>query len=364
MSDRLHLATRKGLFLLERGHSGWTIASTSFLGDPVTLSLSDGRDNTLYAALNLGHFGAKLQRSSDGGSTWEEVAVPVYPKAEGPAKEEEKKAPSLKQIWALAAGGKDEPGCLWAGTIPGGLFSSKNRGESWELVRPLWDRPEREAWMGGGYDEAGIHSVCVDPRDSRRILVGVSVGGVWVTEDGGKSWALSAKGMRAAYIPPERALDENMQDPHLVVQCAGAPDVYWCQHHNGVFRSVDGARTWEELEVPPSSFGFAVAVHPKEPETAWLVPAVKDECRIPVDGKVVVARTRDGGKSFQVMREGLPQVHAYDLVFRHALDVDDTGERLAMGSTTGSVWVSEDQGDSWQTVSHHLPPVYSVRFER
>jgi len=217
--------------------------------------------------------------------------------------------------------------------------------------------------MGGGDDQAGIHSVCVDPRNSRRILVGVSVGGVWVTEDGGASWNLSAKGMRAAYMPPERAFDENMQDPHLIVQCPGAPDVYWCQHHNGVFRSADGGKSWEELEVPPSSFGFAVAVHPNLPDTAWLVPAVKDECRIPVDGKVVVARTRDGGKSFEVVREGLPQVHAYDLVFRHALDVDGTGDRLAMGSTTGSVWISEDQGDSWQAVSHHLPPVYSVRFE-
>jgi hypothetical protein len=363
MSDRLHVATRKGLFLLERGKSGWNITSTSFLGDPVTLTLADRRDNTLYAALNLGHFGTKLQRSTDGGKTWEEVGVPVYPKAEELTKDEEKKAPALEQIWALAAGGADQPGFLWAGTIPGGLFRSKDRGESWELSRSLWDRPEREAWMGGGYDHAGIHSVCVDPRDSRRVLVGISVGGVWVTENGGDGWELSAKGMRAAYVPPERAYDENMQDPHIIVQCPGAPDVYWCQHHNGVFRSADGGKSWEELEVPPSSFGFAVAVHPKEPGTAWLVPAVKDECRIPVDAKVVVARTRDGGKSFDVVREGLPQVHAYDLVFRHALDVDDTGDRLAMGSTTGSVWISEDQGDSWQTVSHHLPPVYSVRFE-
>jgi len=364
MSDRLHVATRKGLFFLERGSSGWNIHRTAFLGDPVSMTLSDPRDGTLYAALNLGHFGSKLHRSADGGETWEEIGVPVYPKAEGAEESASGKAPALKQIWALAAGGNDRPGVIWAGTIPGGLFVSEDRGKSWELVRSLWDRPEREAWMGGGYDHAGIHSVCVDPRDSQRLMVGVSVGGVWTSGDGGDTWGLSAKGMRAAYMPPDQAHSENMQDPHIIVQCAGAPDTFWCQHHNGVFRSTDGGKTWTELEVPPSSFGFSVAVHPQDPDTAWFVPAVKDECRIPVDAQVVVARTRDGGTSFEVLREGLPQVHAYDLVYRHALDVDGTGDRLAMGSTTGSVWITEDQGDSWHAVSHHLPPVYSVRFPK
>ena len=112
----------------------------------------------------------------------------------------------------------------------------------------------------------------------------------------------------------------------------------------------------------PSKFGFAVAAHPKNPDTAWFVPAVKDECRVPVDAKLVVARTRDGGKSFSVLGKGLPQEHAYDLVYRHALAVDDTGDRLAVGSTTGGLWVSEDQGDSWACVTHTLPPVYAVRF--
>ena len=110
--------------------------------------------------------------------------------------------------------------------------------------------------------------------------------------------------------------------------------------------------------------GSVAVVHPHEPETAWFVPAVKDECRVPVDGKVVVARTRDGGRSFEVLRRGLPQENAYDLVFRHALDVASDGARLAMGSTTGSLWVSEDAGDSWTAVSHHLPPVHAVQFVR
>lgn len=141
--------------------------------------------------------------------------------------------------------------------------------------------------------------------------------------------------------------------------------MYWAQHHNCVFRSTDGAASWREItDILPSTFGFAVAVHPGDPDTAWLVPGVSDEHRIPPDGHVVVNRTRDGGTSFETLRRGLPQEHAYDLTYRHALDVDETGDRLAFGTTTGTLWVSEDQGDAWQTASSHLPPVYCVRFAR
>jgi photosystem II stability/assembly factor-like uncharacterized protein len=265
--------------------------------------------------------------------------------------------------WALEAGGKDEPGVLWCGTIPGGLFRSADRGESWELNLALWNHPARKEWFGGGYDFPGIHSICVDPRDSRRLTVGISCGGVWATTDGGASWTCRTEGMFADYMPPEQRGAPHVQDPHRMVQCRAAPDCFWVQHHNAVFRSTDGALTWQEVpHAKPAVFGFAVAVHPHRPEVAWLVPAVKDECRVPVDAKVVVARTRDGGETFEVLRQGLPQDRAYDLVYRHALDVDDSGDRLAMGSTTGSLWVSEDQGDSWTAVSSHLPPIAAVRF--
>jgi photosystem II stability/assembly factor-like uncharacterized protein len=362
--ERIHVATRKGLFTLERsGKSQWAVSRSSFVGDPVTIVLDDARDGTLYAALNLGHFGIKLRRSTDGGENWEEVAHPSFPQTEGDGLDVTKKAPSVHQIWALEAGGADEEGKLWAGTIPGALFVSHDRGDNWRLVNSLWDRPEREKWFGGGYDDPGIHSVCVDPRDSKNVVVGVSCGGVWVTKNGGESWDCRTQGMFAAYMPPERREDPEIQDPHLVVQCPDAPDALWVQHHNGVFRSTDRATNWQEItEIKPSKFGFAVAVHPTDPDTAWFVPAVKDECRVPVDGKVVVARTRDGGQSFDVLTNGLPQQHAYDLVFRHALDIDDSGDRLVMGSTTGSLWITEDGGDSWAMISTHLPPIYQVRF--
>jgi hypothetical protein len=349
---KLYVGTKKGLFVVEDGRIG----APHFLGDPVSMVLP-APDGALYAALNLGHFGVKLHRSDDGAKSWVEVAAPEYPPQPEPSTD---KTPwKLVQLWSLESDGSR----LWAGTIPGGLFTSSDRGASWRLVEGLWNRPERLEWGGGGYDHPGIHSIAIDPRDPQRVIVAVSTGGAWQTSDGGKSWAIAARGMYAEYMPPERKFDQIVQDIHRLVQCAARPDVMWAQHHNGVFRSTDGAQNWQEVTaIRPSKFGFAVAVHPKNPDTAWFVPAVKDECRVPVDAKLVVARTRDGGKSFEMLRKGLPQEHAYDLVYRHCLDVDASGRALAFGSTTGGLWLSEDQGDSWGCLSTQLPPIHCVRF--
>ncbi len=371
MSDQLLVGTRKGLFRVARGaaRAAWEITSADFLATPVPIVLPDARTSAIYAALDHEHFGVKLHRSDDSGETWREIDVPVYPpKPDGLDDRDpvtgEPVEWSLRKIWALEAdtGASNGDARLWCGTMPGGLFLSESRGESWSLVRSLWDHPKRHEWMGGGFDYPGIHSICVNPANDDHVAVGVSVGGVWETVDGGTTWQCRAQGMWADYVPAERAYDPYVQDPHRVVQCAADPKWLWATHHNGSYVSSDGARSWRELSMRPSSFGFAVAVHPHEPRTAWFVPAVSDDHRIPARGQVVVTRTRDGGATFEVLREGLPQRHAYDIVYRHALDVDDSGGVLAFGSTTGSLWVSEDQGDSWSAISHHLPPVYCVRF--
>jgi hypothetical protein len=365
MSDTLLVSTRKGLFWVKRTRGVWRIEGVDFLGDNVTLTLSDRRSGRHYAALDHGHFGVKVHRSKASG--WEEIAAPVYPpKPEGLEENDMWGRPlnwSTARIWALAAGGANEPGVLWCGTLPGGLFRSADGGGSWDIVRPLWDHPKRKQWTGGGAELPGIHSIIVDPRDAKRVVIAVSTGGVWVTEDGGANWTQRGYGMRAEYVPPELTNDPIAQDVHCLVQCSGAPQRFWVQHHNGIFVSDDEARNFREItEVAPSTFGFPVAVHPREPNTAWFVPEIKDEKRIPREGRLVVTRTRDGGKSFEILSEGLPQVHAYDVVYRHALALDDAGQRLAMGSTTGGLWISEDQGDAWTQVSHTLPPVYAVRF--
>ncbi|MFK5956489.1 MAG: exo-alpha-sialidase [Planctomycetota bacterium] len=367
MKNKLWIGTRKGLFLMQRDGSGkWGMEQNWFLGDPVSMVAPEADGKRVDAALDLGHFGVKMQRSLDCGATWSETTTPSYPaKPEGVVDKDPGRGIDLpwsnKLVWAYSKGA---PGELWCGTLPGGLFHSSDDGESWELVRSLWDDPRRQKWFGGGYDFAAIHSILVDPRDSQHVTIGVSVGGVWTTHDGGKSWELIGEGLRAAYMPEELMRDPLSQDPHCIVQCAANPDAMWMQHHNGIFRSIDGGVHWDEVEnVAPSSFGFAVAVHPTDPQTAWFVPAVKDEQRVPVDARVVVNRTRDGGKTFETLHQGLPQPPAYDLVYRHALDIDASGDVLAFGSTTGSLWVSEDQGDSWQAISKHLPPILCVRFQ-
>ncbi len=362
MADRIYVASRKGLLeFSEKAAGKWDMTGTSFVGEPVSAVLPDARDGTLYAALNLGHFGIKLHRSEDGAKTWRELPAPAYAATPEGEDGDKKDGPSVSLIWTLAAGGTDQPGRLWAGTIPGGLFRSDDRGESWSLVGRLWNLPEREQWFGGGYDEPGIHSICVDPTDSKRLTVGVSCGGVWMSKDAGASWTLGGAGLRNEYMPPDMAETRVLQDVHRLAQCPAAPNVIWCQHHNGIFRTEDGGVNFTEIETAqPSAFGFAVAVHPADPNTAWFVPAVKDECRVPVDQRMVVSRTKDGGNSFEVFADGLPKNPSFDLVYRHCLDIDATGERLAMGSTTGNFWVAADGGSRWTLVSNHLPPIAQV----
>ncbi|MEL7060254.1 MAG: exo-alpha-sialidase, partial [Acidobacteriota bacterium] len=252
-------ATRKGLLeldpaaprLFQRGH---------FLAEPVTAFCEDPATGAWLAALSLGHFGVKLHRSDDRGDTWRELTPPAFAKVEGDD------GPSVRMIWTLEADGK---GRLWAGTLPGALFRSEDGGETWSLVESLWNVPERADWFGGGYDHPGIHSILIDPRDRDRLTVGVSCGGVWRTEDAGASWRLGGEGLRAAYMPPGMVDARHIQDPHRLATNDRDPEVVWCQHHNGIFRSEDGGDTFHEIETVEPSFGFAVAVDPEDADIAW-----------------------------------------------------------------------------------------------
>ncbi len=352
---RAWVATRKGLFELQRSGQRWRMARNHFLGEPVTLVLPPLPGQPALAALNLGHFGVKLHASDDPGAGWREVAVPVYPEqppaTTGPAW-------TLVQIWAL----ERAAGRVWAGTLPGGLFSSADGAQSWQLCEALWQAPGRTEWFGGGYDVPGIHSICPHPQRADELLLGISCGGVWRSTDAGASWALRAQGLNAAYMPPDQADNPNIQDPHRIVRCAASPDVLWCQHHNGIWRSDDNGARWHERQAPLSNFGFAVAAHPQDAGTAWFVPAECDQRRVPLQGALVVNRTRDGGASFETLRQGLPQKDCYDIVYRHGLAVAGDGRTLLMGSTTGGLWGSFDGGDHWHTVAQNLPPIAEVRF--
>ena len=266
MKQTAFAGTRKGLFAFRRRGLHWALAGEpAFLGEPVSAVLHDPRTGRIFAALRLGHFGVKLHRSDDNGATWREMNASAFSKDEKKMdpnvdpRTVEKKGPSVDMIWTLVPGGAEEPETIWAGTTPGGLFRSTDGGESWQLLSSLWNDPARAKWFGGGYDVPGIHSVLIDPRDAKHISIGISIGGVWRSDDAGSTWAQTGNGMRNAYMPPDKAGDPATQDVHRLAAPLADPDVVWVQHHNGIFRSSDAGNTFTEITgVAPSTFGFAV----------------------------------------------------------------------------------------------------------
>jgi len=201
----------------------------------------------------------------------------------------------------------------------------------------------------------------LDDQGHIRKHVAVSCGGVWQTTDVGQSWLLTADGMKADFLPPESEQHPNTQDPHRMLQCAAQPDVLWVQYHCGLYRSTNGGHLWVGIPArEPSGFGFAVACDPLDPLRAWFVPAQADTHRYAVDGQIVANHTDDGGKSFKTFTRGLPQAHAYHLVYRHRLEMSPDRHILAMASTTGGLWISADAGEQWHCVSRDLPPVAAL----
>jgi hypothetical protein len=357
MSERIFVGTRKGLFEFERGTAGWDIADTAFLGDPVTAVYAD--DELVLAGLDLGHFGAKVWRKVGNGD-WTEVEAPAFPeKPEG--LEDDPHPWTLGRVWNFTRAGD---GAIWAGTMPGGLFKSEDNGATWALMESFWTMPERRQWFGvAGGEQPGLSTVLVDPADPKHLTVGISCAGVWESKDAGATWDLVGQGFHNEYMPPDQQSDPMPQDIHQLAHCRAVPNIVWCQHHSGIYRSEDGGHNWYPIKTAvPSDFGFAVVAHPKDPNTAWFVPANKDERRYAVDAKVVISRTRDGGKTFEILDKGLPSRNAYDLVYRHAFACDDEGRTLAFGSTTGGFWVSDDGGETWAAPDVRLPPIAAVRF--
>jgi hypothetical protein len=384
MTTQILLGTRKGTFVVEKTAAGWRPKLAGHGGQGVNYVDRDPSTGTIWAALGHGHWGAKLSRSDDGGKTWRDAAQVKYPEGArylSPPMPDESGASgptvlrdaTLLKLWMIAFGPR---GRVYVGTIPGGLFVSEDGGESFALDMPLWSHESRGGdlsdgkgsgtthWFGTPASESGdfapgIHSIVVDPRSPERILIAVSTAGVLETTDGGRTWRSRNRGMTMDYLPDPAA--EWGHDPHFVTLCRSQPDHVWQQNHCGVFYSSDGAATWKKVSAPEQGvhFGFPIAADDDDGRTAWVVPGKSDMHRTTIDGALFVARTRDGGESWEPLRAGLPQENAYDVVYRHALG--NRGDVLAFGSTTGNLYVSEDRGARWQAVAQNLPPIYSVR---
>lgn len=386
MQKRLIIGTRKGTFLCEKVNKEYRITLSGHGGVGVNYAAADPHTGTLWAALGFGHWGAKLSRSDDGGASWRDASQIKYPEGarylaspdpgeegEGEARFTSRRA-SLLKLWVIAFGA---PGQLHVGTIPGGLFSSQDDGESFELNRPLWNHESRGGdlfdtegngkthWFGtpaseGGEFAPGIHSIDIAPSDPNRIRVAVSTAGVIESLDGGKTWEGRNRGMTNDYLPEKEA--EWGHDTHFIASCPADPAHVWQQNHCGVFYSSNGGQIWTKVSQPEQGvhFGFPIAADDHDGRTAWVVPGVSDQKRMTIDGGLFVARTQDGGESWQQLRAGLPQHNAHDVVYRHALSVSE--DAVAFGSTTGNLYLSENRGESFQTLANNLPPIYSVRF--
>lgn len=358
MKSNLLLGTRKGFVAYHLQNGQWQVENLSFEGVPVSIAYADPRNGTWWACLEYGHWGVKLHCSKDRGKTWEEVAAPAYPEGEEikdgiPA--------STRYIWSMAHGGNHFLSRLWIGTDPGGLFLSEDGGSSFQLVESLWKHPTRkDGWFGGGRDQPGIHSIVVDSRNENHIHIGISCAGVFETADGGSTWDVRNKGLRAEFLP-DPSTDVG-HDPHILVAAPSNPDTLWQQNHCGIFRSIDGAKNWQDVSQPDglARFGFGITVADDNPDQAWVLPAHSDENRIAIKGSLCICRTDDGGKTWKDFRKGLPQENCFDIVYRHALA--SSGDAVAFGTTTGNLFFSPDRGESWQVLNNYLPMVYSVQF--
>lgn len=360
-TDRVLLAigTRKGLFLatqsLADDGDDWELTGPHHpMTDVYAVAIDTRREvPRLLAGVTSEHWGPSVVVSDDLGATWSEPdRAPVeFPADTGAA---------LARVWHLAPASADEPDVVYAGVEPSALFRSVDGGRTYELVRGLWDHPHRERWTPG-YGGMAVHSVIPHPELPGTVTVAMSTGGVYTTTDGGESFRPTNRGIQATFLPDR--FPEFGQCVHKIAQPAGRPDRFYAQNHHGVYRSDDGAETWESIaEGLPSDFGFPVVVHPHQPDTVYTFPLISDGVRFPPDGRCRVYRSDDAGRSWRALTDGLPQSGFWTVVLRDAMCVDDAETAgVYFGTRSGEVHASRDGGERWTTVAAHLPDVLTVR---
>ena len=362
------VATRKGAFLLwpDAERSNFRVDGPHFLGHILHHVVLDPRDRrTMFAAARTGHLGPTVFRSTDFGKNWQEAErPPMFRKA---AEGEHPRA--VDHVFWLAPGHPSEPEVWYAGTSPQGLFRSEDRGRTWEGVSGFNDHPMYGTWMGGEQDGTPdgpkTHSILIDPRDAKKIFVGCSGGGVFRSDDAGATWRPMNKGSLAEFFADP--YPEYGQDPHRVAQHPLRADRLYQQNHCGIYRMDLPEERWirigEAMPKEIGDIGLPLAIHPRDPDTAWVFPMDGSTVwpRVSPDGKPAVYATRNAGESWQRKDNGLPREQAWFTVKRQAFCADEFDPvGLYFGTTSGEIWASRDEGETWRCIMRHLPEIYAV----
>lgn len=355
----LLVGTMKGAFLLrsDEARKKWEVGGPYFPGRAIYALAFDDRQgrNRLWAAVNSSFWGSYLSSSDDFGKSWSEPETYNVKFPEGVED-------AVKQIWQIAPGHSDEPNTLYCGVEPAALFKSDDAGNTWSLVRGLYDHPHRSQWMPGGGGLC-LHTILPDPSNRKRLFVAISTGGVYRTDDGGTTWQPRNVGVRAQFLPPEQRYPEFGQCVHKIDSHPANPNRLFLQNHWGLYRSDDGGDSWNDIaNGVPSDFGFALTVDPKQPDTAYIIPLESDEFRCTPEAKLRVYRTRSAGESWEPLTNGLPQENAFETVLRDGMSTDNlepTG--IYFGTRNGKLFGSRDGGQSWASIEEGLPPVVCVK---
>lgn len=351
----LLVGTMKGAFLLssDANREQWAVSGPHFPGRIVYSLAYDrraGRQRLWAGSSNF--FGIMLHSSDDFGRTW------TNPES-SPIKFPEDTGQALKQIWQIAVGREQEPDKMYCGVEPAALFESNDAGQTWSLDRGLFNHPHRPQWQPGGGGLC-LHTIILDPNNTKRTLVAVSAAGVYRTDNGGDSWQARNQGLTAEFLPNK--YPEFGQCVHKIDRHPSRPERLYLQNHGGLFRSDDAGDSWQDIaNGVPSDFGFSMVAHPHDPDTAYIFPLDR-EMRSGPDAKVRVYRTRNAGASWEPLGTGMPQHNVYETVLRDGMATDALDPvGIYFGTRSGKLYGSRDEGENWRPILDGVPAITCVK---
>ena len=364
---RVLVGTRKGAFVLtsDGKRQKWKVSGPHFGGWEIYhMKGSPADPNRLYVSQSTGWFGQQIQRSSDGGATWESVGNKFEYDGTPGTHQWYDGTPhpwEFKRVWHLEPSATNAD-VVYAGVEDAALFRSDDGGQSWRELPGLRTHESGPKWAPGAGGLC-LHTILVDPKNEKRMFIAISAAGAFRTDDAGATWKPINRGLHSQYIPDPAA--EVGHCVHRIAMHRSNPNVLFMQKHWDVLRSDDGGDSWHEVSGNlPTDFGFVIDVHAHEPETIYVVPIKSDSEHYPPDGKLRVYRSRSGGNDWEALTKGLPQGDCYVNVLRDSMSVDALDPcGVYFGTTGGQVYASADAGDSWSPIVRDLPAVFSVEVQ-